>query len=350
MAYTTIDKASSYINAKLHTGNGSTQSITGVGFQPDLTWIKDRSGGNDHQLVDAVRGATKAVSSNRNDSATHTDGLTSFDSDGYTLGSNTRYNGSSTNYVGWNWKANGSGSANSDGTITTTATSANTTSGFSIVSYTGNGTSGATVGHGLGAVPTWILVKRTDTTGSWQLYSAQSGSDKYAILNSTGAFSTGTNRWNDTDPTSSVFSLGNSTEVNANGGTYIAYVQANKPGYFQYGLYQGNGNADGRFVYTGGRPKFILIRPNINTKAWVIYDDKRDGINGGSTFTYANKILYPNAETQESTIGTYQFDILSNGFKIRETNNLLNGNGNSYNYWVWMQSAVGSNNVPCTAR
>ena len=164
MAYSSIVKPTDYFNTKLHTGNGSTQSITGVGFQPDFTWIKDRSGGNDHQIVDAVRGATKALSSNRNDSATHADGLTSFDSDGYSLGNNTRYNGSSTNYVGWNLKANGAGSSNTDGSVTSTV-SANTTSGFSIVSYTGTG-SNATVGHGLSVAPDVVFVEVILTANS----------------------------------------------------------------------------------------------------------------------------------------------------------------------------------------
>ena len=345
MAYTTVNKSEDQFNTILWTGDGtSSRDITGVGFQPDWTWIKQRNGTFSHVLGNALSGDNKFLSSNANQAeSTDSTKFRTFVSDGVQVGSHNSVNGNTNTYVSWNWKANGQGSANSDGTITTTYTSANTTSGFSIVSYTGNGTSGATVGHGLGAVPTWILVKRTDTTGSWQLYSAQSGSTAYAILNSQNAFSTATNRWNDTDPTSSVFKGGNSTEVNASGGTYIAYVQANKPGYFQYGLYQGNGNADGRFVYTGGRPSMVLMRPNINSKDWYLWDNKRNGYNASTKGTY------PNGTSGDVNLDSY-IDILSNGFKVTTTDNSFNGNGNSYNYWVWMQSAVGSNNVPCTAR
>ena len=342
MAYTTINKHTDYFNTKLHSGNSSTQSITGVGFQPDLTWIKDRTGGNDHQIVDAVRGATYAISSNRNDNLTFTDGLTSFDSDGYSLGNNTRYNASGSNYVGWNWNA-GTTSGLSGGTITPSSYSINTTSKFGIYQYTGNGTSGATIAHGLGALPQLILVKRTDTTSSWQVYSGNSGATYYAKLDSTDAFAAATNRWNDTAPTTSLFSLGNSTEVNASGGTYMAYVWCNVTGYFKCDSYNGNGNANGTFVYTGGRPALILMRPNIAAKNWYLFDNKRNGYNASLKFNY------PNTSAAEGDISSY-VDFFSNGFKLRTTDDSFNNNGNSYQYWCWMQSVVGSNNVPTTGR
>jgi hypothetical protein len=349
MAYTTINKSTDYFNTKLHTGNGSTQSITGVGFQPDFTWIKDRSGGNDHQIVDSVRGATKAVSSNRDDSNTFTDGLTSFDSDGYTLGLNTRYNGSSTNYVGWNWLAGTTSgiATDAESDITPTGYSFNQTSGCSIVTYTGTGTSAEGVPHGLGAKPKWYMVKRTDTTGSWQVYTQPnldvSNATKYLRLNATDAEATNTNRWQGYQPDATNFYLGNSTEVNASGGTYVAYVFAEKQGYSRIGKYTGNGNADGPFIYTGFRPSFVLIKEINGADIWAMYDDKRLGYN------VANYVLESNNSGAEGA-QSGRFELLSNGFKITYNWTPTNTSGQSYIYLAFGQSLVGSNNVPCTAR
>jgi hypothetical protein len=232
MAYTTINKHTDHFNTVTYTGNGTdNHAITGVGFQPDWTWVKNRNTTASHLLCDVLTGVGKRLRSDTDGTLSNqADGLKSFDSDGFTTGTTGSINGNGNSHVAWNWKANGQGSANSDGTITTTYTSANTTAGFSIVTFTGNGTSGATVGHGLGAVPHMILVKRTDTTGSWQVYhqgaidtSGDPWTD-YMILNLTNAAQDGVNRWNDTAPTTSVFSLGNSTEVNGNGATYVAFV------------------------------------------------------------------------------------------------------------------------------
>jgi hypothetical protein len=347
MAYTTINKHTDHFNTKLYTGNNSTQSITGVGFQPDFSWFKSRGTTTYHNLYDAVRGATKIIQSNTNSAEqTFSDGLTSFDSDGFSLGSRDDTNGASYSMVSWNWKANGQGSANSDGTITTTYTSANTTAGFSIVTFTGNGTSGATVGHGLGAVPHMLMVKRTDTTGSWQVYhqgaidtSGDPWTD-YMILNSTNAAQDGVNRWNDTAPTTSVFSLGNSTEVNASGGTYVAYVFSEKTGYSKFGSYVGNNNSNGTFVYTGFKPAFIIIKNTASGENWTVYDNKR------ASYNPSNVRIHPNLNNAESS--SADLDLLSNGFKLRTTGG--NCNDGTLIYMAFGQSLVGSNNVPCTAR
>jgi hypothetical protein len=348
MAYTTINKSTDYFNTKLYTGTGATRSITGIGFQPDWIWTKGRSGTystESHKLYDAVRGTTKELRSDVNNAeSTNSGGVTSFDSDGYGLGAGGGVNGASTTYVSWNWLANGQGSANSDGTITTTYTSANTTAGFSIVTYTGNGTSGATIGHGLGAVPNVIMVKRRDTTGRWQVYhsgTSSSPQEKYLFLDGNEAQQDGTNRWNDTAPTSSVFSLGNSTEVNANSGTYVAYCFTEKTGYSKFGVYTGNNSTDGTFVYTGFKPTWGLFKNKSIAGNWILYDVKRDPYN------VMNTRLFPDTSNADDTGNN--IDFLSNGFKHRTTGSGTNGSHN-YVYLAFGQSLVGSNNVPCTAR
>ena len=355
MAYTTISKQTDFFNTVLYSGNNAaSHSITGVGHQPDLVWLKNRGNTADHQLQDSARGKSGSnyyyIQSNTNSAQTvqgDYDGVNTLGTDGFTVGytNSTAWNKSTNNYVSWNWKA-GTTSGLSGGTITPSSYSFNTTSKFGIYKYTGNGTSGATVPHGLGVVPTLILVKRLDTTGSTQVFAGgngQSGAANYAKLDSTDAFASNTNRWNDTAPTTSVFSLGNSAEVNASGGTYVAYVWCDVQGYFKSGTYSGNGNADGPFVYTGGRPALILMRPNIAGKNWYLFDDKRDGYNSSLKFNY------PNTSAAEGNISGY-VDIYSQGFKLTTTDDSFNGLGNSYQYWCWLQTTVGSNNVPCTAR
>jgi len=352
MAYSTINKSTDYFNTKLYSGTGSSNAITGVGFQPDMVWIKQRSGTEQHVLFDAVRGVQKYVSpSGTAAEATTATTLTAFNADGFTEGGHGMTGANGSTYVSWNWKA-GTTSGLSGGTITPSYYSFNTTSKSGIYKYTGNGTSGATVPHGLGAVPTLIMVKRTDTTSSWQVMgngTGQPGATSYGKLNSTDSFASNINRWNNTAPTTSVFSLGNSTEVNGNGGTYVAYVFCNVPGYFKSALYQGNNNSDGPFIFTGGKPKLIIIRPNIAGKNWFMYDSERLGMNSGGNAT-TNKTLWASSSASEATVGTYKLDILSNGFKIRETGTDTNGTGNSYQYWCWMQPLVGSNNIATTAR
>ena len=346
MAYTTINKSTDYFNTVLYTGNGSTQSITGVGFQPDWTWTKKRNGTTGHRWVDAVRGVTKAIFSNgSNAESTESNGLTAFASDGYSLGTDGNYNSNGDNYASWNWKAGtGAGSANTDGSINTTYTSVNTTAGFSISKYTGNGTTGATVGHGLGAIPKWIIVKRLDSaTTNFQVYHSSMGAEKYIQLNTTSGQSDSDVLWNDTAPTNQVFSLGNYSHVNYNGSPHIAYCFAEKTGYSKFGSYTGNGNADGTFVYTGFKPAFIMQKKTSGTSDWVIYDNKRD------TSNVVTQELKPNSNAAESS--NTNIDILSNGFKQRANYAYTNNSGATYIYIAFAEAPlVGSNNVPCTAR
>ena len=345
MAYTTINKHTDYFNTKLYTGNGSTQSITGVGFQPDLTWIKSRSDASWHRLQDAVRGATKEIYSNdTNAEGTDANTLTSFDSDGFSLGTAADYNGNSRTQVAWNWKANGAGSSNSDGDITSTV-SANQTAGFSIVKYTGNGSNDQRVGHGLGARPAAWFIKRLGSADDWIVYHQGLATnwydDTYLYLNSTNAVMGSVNAGTG-NPTSSVFYIGDTGRTGASGDDYIAYVFAEKKGFSKFGKYTGNGNADGTFVYTGFKPAWVMIKRSDTADVWTVWDNKRVGYNG------ANNVF--EADNTNAEASSDRLDILSNGFKLRYNWTPINTSGGTYIYMAFGQSLVGSNNVPCTAR
>ena len=353
MAYTTINKPSDYFNTVLYVGNNSTNAITGVGFQPDLVWLKDRVNANSHFLYDVVRGATKSLGSNlTNAEVTRANGLTSFDSDGFTMGSYGGHNESSGN-VGWSWKAGTSftndASSTGVGTIDSTA-SVNQTAGFSIVSFTGNATAGATIAHGLGAVPSWILLKDRDLAKNWNCYhkGIDSSPQNFTIrLNNTDAkLDTPANGWNDTAPTSSVFSIGDGTQVNTSGSNMIAYCFADVKGYSKVsGSYVGNGNADGTFVYTGFKPAWVMIKKATGAaNSWCIGDNKRSSSN-----TVLNYLLADNSDVDET--GSQERDFLSNGFKIRNSNNMLNTSGETYIFMAFAeQPFVTSSGVPTTAR
>ena len=353
MAYTTINKSTDYFNTKLYTGNGSSQSITGIGHQPDFTWIKSRSSTAFHLLTDAVRGVTKQLYSNSTTAEnTNSYHITSFNSDGFSVGSAGDVNGNGTNFVSWNWKANGSGSSNTDGSITSTV-SANTTAGFSIVKYTGTG-SNLTAGHGLGSVVKMFFVKELDNSNSWEVFHASEGASKNAQLNTTAVFeSQGSNRWNSTAPTSTTISIGTDSGVNRSSSNYIAYCFAEKKGYSKFGSYTGNGNADGTFIYTGFKPAFVMFkRSDGGSENWALLDSTRSYAN------VSNHTLAANSSNAESSFGggesvfgaSNKVDILSNGIKIREASNYNNTSGATYIYMAFGQSLVGSNNVPCTAR
>jgi len=341
MAYTTIDKSSLHFNTKLYTGTGAENAVTGINFQPDWTWIKSRNATYDHTLYDAVRGATKQLYSNHtNGQYTEAQGLKSFDSDGFTNGTDAKGNNNGTTFVSWNWKANGSGSANSDGDITSTV-SVNTTSGFSIVKYTGDGTTGQTVGHGLGSVPKLIINKQL-TTQNWFVYHHSIGNTKVLKLNTTGAETT-SSAWNNTTPTSSVFTIGTSASTNVSGENFINYCFAEKQGFSKFGSYKGNGNDDGAFIYTGFKPAFILVKNAAITDNWSIFDNKRLGYNA---FNY---VLY--ADITNVGSNGLPIDILSNGFKWRTSAAMVNGSGNNCIFMAFAEAPlVGSNNVPATAR
>jgi hypothetical protein len=324
----TIEKGGDYFNTILYTGTGSSNARTGVGFQPDLVWIKERNGAADHGLYDAVRGVQNQLESNTiTAETTEANGLTAFGTDGFTVGSLAQLNTSGDTYVAWNWKANGAGVSNTAGTITSTV-SVNTTSGFSIVTYTGNGSNG-TVGHGLGTTPSMIIVKNRSSTADWPVYFAGITSATETLrVNSTTATLTGRAEWNSTLPTSTVLSVGNDSAVNTNNDNYVAYCFAEIPGYSAFGSYTGNGSADGPMIFTGFKPKWLLIKASTTAggvnQDWVLLDTERN------TYNVANKTLFPNLSNAEDTFD--RIDFLSNGFKHRSLGNAFNGSGATYIY------------------
>ena len=345
MAYSI--NAKDHFNTKLYTGNATGRTISGVGFQPDWSWIKNRSDTSGHRLLDAVRGATKELISNANNAeATEAQSLQSWNSDGFVLGTAAGVNANTNNFVSWNWKANGQGSSNTAGTINSTYTSANTTSGFSIVSYTGNGSAGATVGHGLGQTPGVFLTKRLSGTSSWGMYHQSTGAGGFMEFNGTSGLQSNVAYFNNTAPTSSVFSIGTDAVNNTSGSTYIAYCFAEKQGFSKFGSYVGNGSTDGTFVYTGFSPAIIIAKKTSGTGDWIIWDNKRDGYNE------TIKRLYPNEAAAEESSTTQGVDFISNGFKLRGTNsNAWNASGGTYIYMAFAEEPlVSSNGVPANAR
>ena len=344
MAYSTINKSTDNFNTKLYTGNGSTNAQTGVGFQPDLTWIKCRDDTHNPNWFDAVRGVTKRISSHSTAvESTVADSLTSFNSDGFTLGASGGENSNSNTYVSWNWLGANGTASNTNGSITSTV-SANTTAGFSIVSYTSTG-SNATIGHGLGVAPAMIIFKRrSGDTENWVTYHKSLGNTKSVILNGTDAPATSSARFQDTSPTSTVFSVGTSGDVNGGSSPFIAYCFAEKTGYSKFGNYTGNGNSNGTFVYTGFKPAFVMVKKYSSTSGWYMNDNKRD------PFNVSDSSLFANTSAAEFTSSSLNVDMLSNGFKLRSTNSEVNGNTYTYIYMCFGQSIVGSNNIPATAR
>ena len=348
MAYTTIKQPSDYFNTKLYTGTGSSQAITGVDFQPDMVWIKDRTGTGYHRINDAVRGATKEIYPNASNAENiEPQALTSFDTDGFTVGSNNGYSQNGYNFASWNWLANGTGSANTDGSISSTV-SASATSGFSIVKYTA-GSSGAntdTIGHGLGVIPQMIILKTTTATDSWVVYHHSNGAGKSMVLNSTAAVATNSNIF-PTTPTSSVFYPGNTATTNSSSRSYIAYCFAEKQGYSKFGIYNGVGTFPSdvtNFVYTGFKPAFIMLKQT-DGESWNIVDNRRAyEYNPTGYFLYAS-----NSSTEGSNTTYSEMDLLSNGFCLRKAHGQYNEAGRQFIYMAFAeQPLVGDN--PATAR
>tara|TARA_R100000329_G_scaffold9436_4_gene10687 strand:+ start:2864 stop:5368 length:2505 start_codon:yes stop_codon:yes gene_type:complete len=327
----TIKLPDDHFNTVLWSGNGTNgRTISGVGFDPDWTWIKCRSDAVDHLLYDTVRGGNKVISSNATaveSSSSQYGYLSAFASDGFTLTQGTNgthpmgsVNHSGRTYAAWNWKAGGSASSNGDGSITSSV-SVNASVGFSIVSWTSTGTTGSTIGHGLGVKPSCIILKGRNTTDAqpWRVYHSKLGATKSLMLDATDAAATQTGVWNDTEPTSSVFTVGSFSSVNENTKNYIAYCFSEVAGFSKFGSYRGNQNANGTFVFTGFRPALVITKGDWGGN-WNMYDNSRN------PFNVANKTLYPNlnnAESTESSSGN-QMDLLSNGFKLRGSNNDTN--------------------------
>ena len=328
----TIIKGNTVMDATTYTGTLLSNAVTNTaGFKPDLVWIKSRSAATDNKLTDSVRGTTKGLISNTTGAeTTDIQGLTAFGTGGFTVGTNTDYNNLAATYVGWQWQAGqGTTSSNTSGSITSTI-SVNASAGFSIVTYTGTG-SNATVGHGLGVAPSMVIVKsRSDASTYWCVYQsaiwATSGTDYTLLLPLTNGAASRPTLFNSTQPSSTVFSIGTNGGVNNSGSTYVAYCWSEIAGFSKFGSYTGNGSTDGPFVYTGFRPKFVLLKVSSGTTAnWVIIDSARN------TYNVMNSQLNPDASDAEYS-GSNIIDTLSNGFKLRNTPSTFNGSGNTYIY------------------
>jgi hypothetical protein len=344
-----IDKPSDYFNTKLTTGTGNSQAVTGLGFQPDWIWGKRRDDTGNNSLFDSVRGITKGLESNGQGAEfTSSDYYTAFGNDGFTIaaGSGGAGNGNGQTAVQWCWKAGGSASSNSNGSITSSV-SANTDAGFSIVSYTGNGSDNATIGHGLGSSINFVIVKRRNSTSNWLVQGSKVGTGygQYLELNATSAVTSASD--NIKSVSSSLLTLGTNGSCNGSSDTYIAYCFSEVSNYSKMESYTGNGNADGPFVYTGFKPAFLLVkRSSQANNDWNLHDNKSPG------FNVNNSYLAPNSATAEVTGNTSQiFDLLSNGFKCRGAGTGSNASGSTYIYMAFAENPfVASNFVPTTAR
>ena len=359
MAYASITKPSLHFNTVTYTGDGSSgRAVTGVGFQPDWVWIKSRSGTHNaanHRVYDAVRGVTKVIYANLNNAeGTDAQGLTAFGTDGFTLGTENQSNGSNTEFVAWNWKAgNSAGSANNDGTTTSTVTT-NTTAGFSIIKYTGN-TGTNSIGHGLGATPAFFVTKGYGGTHGWvgwhQDLAGGSGiNDRYVYFNSNNAGGNTSGYWGGgSGITSSTIGLWSSGgDNNANGVNYIMYAFAEKKGFSKFGLYTGNGSTNGPFIYTGFKPALFMHKRRDDTGAFYIYDNKRPGYN-----PIDNTLSWASAAAEDTNTDYNDVEFYANGVKIIEDNPDINTTGNPYIYIAFAENPfianVGTNGIPATA-
>ncbi len=349
MAYTNIDDPSAYFQTKIYSGTGSSQSITFDGnsdMQPDLWWQINRDLARGTYVADSTRGVTKYLTTfTANGDSTVSTYVTSFDSNGFTLGvGDTAVNNSGQSFVTWNWKANGgTTSSNTDGSVTSTV-QANTDAGFSIVTYSSDNTSAETIGHGLGVEPQVVLVKRRNSANrDWSMYHKSVGNTQYLQLNELFAAVTSSAWWNNTSPTSSVFSIGFGNNSRVNSTSQIAYCFAEKQGYSKFGSYVGNGSADGTFVYTGFQPQWVMTKEIAADGAWLIYDNKRS-----TSSNPQDKYFSANTSDAESTFT--QYDFVSNGFKFR-TSGSENSSGNKHIYMAFAEKPfVTSTGIPTTAR
>jgi len=348
MAYTNIDDPSAHFQVATYSGSGGTggHAIVNDGnsdLQPDLVWLKQRSYASSHRLMDSSRGGNKMLESDTvNIEATY-GYISSFDTDGFTLGySDTSFDGYGREYVGWQWKANGgTTSSNTSGTITTTV-QANTDAGFNIVTYTGNGVN-SNFGHGMGEQPDMVIVKNRTSSANWCVWHKDLTSSYYMQLDTTISQQTGP--WDGLDPSSGVVYIYSGGLVNANGSNYVAYIFKGKQGYSKFGKYTGNGNANGPFVHTGFRPAFVMVKRSDAAENWAIIDSTRDPYN------LATKFLRPDETTAETAGNAANMDLLSNGFKLRNTDTKSNASGGTYIYMAFAENPfVTSTGIPTTAR
>ena len=341
MSYTNgLDKPVNFHQTE--TWSSQDTSIDTINFAPDWVWIKSRTNADTQVIFDTVRGANKRLSSSGSGAEpTTSDELTAFNSDGYTLGTGSNVNRSGHNYISWNWLAGGTASSNTDGSITSSV-SANTTAGFSIVSYTGNG-SNSTIGHGLGAVPRWIIVKVRDATNNWVVQHGSLGATKRMLLDTTNSSASASTFFNNTEPTSSVFTVGTEDITNNSGNDFIAYCFAEKQGYSKFGSYTGNGSTEGTYIHLGFKAAYIMIKGTGSGTNWFIQDNKRNPYN------IVDK--YFNADSTAADQSADMFDITANGIKQRNTFANLNGSGSTYIYMAFAESPfVSSGGIPTTAR
>ena len=360
MAYTAVDDGSAHFQTALWTGTGSSQNITNDGnsdLKPDWVWIKERGQANNHKIYDSTRGTTKFLVSAETDAeGTDSNGLTAFLTDGFTLGGGGSHNASSNTYVGWQWKANGGTTTSvSAGTVDSNSTTAcvrqvNTTAGFSIITYTPDADGETFLEHGLGTAPYVVIVKDRGNTESWQVgHLSNTGTASFynfLELDGNGASSANSNRWLNTAPTANLINIGGGNSVGGNGRNYVLYAFSPRRGYSQFGRYQGNGDSDGPFVYTGFKPAFVIIKNASAAKDWTMWDTTRYPNNP------QNVQLYPNlGNAEDSPSASTVLDMLSNGFKIRGTNDKINGDGNTLVYIAFAEHPfVSSEGVPITAR
>ena len=335
--YTTIDNPELYFQTKLYTGQASSQgdgTTTAITFdgdedmQPDLIWIKNRDGTDWHDVTDSVRGVAKSIFPNNDDAEeAAATSVTAIGSDGFTVGSSDQVNDASDKYVAWCWKESAD-------------------AGFDILTFEGNSTDDTDISHNLSAVPHFMIVRNFDADKEWCVYHHKNTSapeTDQLVLNTNAATTDSDDKWSDEAPTSSVFTVGDSSQLNASGNTSIGYLWSEKQGFSKFGSYTGNGNADGTFVYTGFRPAMVIIKVTSTTSSWRIYDAKRDIDNP------CNTRLLPNEDGADST--ETLFDLCSNGFKLRTSDSATNGSGSTYIYIAFAEAPfVNSKGVPCNAR
>jgi hypothetical protein len=348
----TIKAGNKYMDANTYTGTGAAQSITNAGsFQPDFIWSKARNIAYASGLFDSVRGASKFLVSNLTDTEyTNTTALTSFNSNGFSVGTDTSasINDSGKTYVTWQWKAgNSAGSSNTSGSITSTV-SASTTAGFSVVTYTGNGSTNQTIGHGLGVAPKMIIIKNRSGAYNWIVYHTSIGATQFLYLNATDAAATSSNPFNNTAPTSSVFTVaGNAANnfVNANTSTYVAYCWAEIAGFSKFGSYTGNSSTDGSFIYLGFRPKFVIFKDYSNAHSWIMVDSSRNTYNVGGDYLKAESSAVENGSA--TVVNNTAVDFLSNGFKLRNAavNSGENNGSSNYIYMAFAENPFKHSNA-----
>ena len=332
-AYTTIDNPELYFQADLYTGNGSNGNAKTFDgdedMQPNVVWIKSRSAAENQHIFDSIRGANKRLLTNTTGTEfDDSSNLQSFDSNGFTLGTADGINKNNATFVAWCWKESA-------------------TAGFDILTFEGNSTDDTDISHNLSAVPHWIICRNIDSAKDWCVYHHKNTSapeTDLLVLNTNAATTDSDDKWSDEAPTSSVFTVGDSSQLNASGNTSIAYLWSEKQGFSKFGSYIGNGNNDGPFVYTGFRPAWVMCKGTASNREWVMHDNKRDAEN------VVDGTLYANTNDAEGT-GTARMDFLSNGFKLREDGNNWNASGETYVYMAFAEAPfVNSNGVPANAR